>query len=94
MPTNAVVRGSTDIATSGWDKVSSDSVICSGTLRMKSANTSAVLIRSAGNPTVTVPLEAGSTYPLVNIDISTLELQASESGQGFEFVGDTYRSAS
>ncbi len=92
MDNPAVIRGSANISIGGtWDKVSSTSVICSGTLRIKSANSGSVTVRHTDDPANAHVLEAGSAWPLVNVDLNKIEVTADVANQGFEFVGDTFR---
>lgn len=92
MDNPAVIRSSANISTGGtWDKVSSTSVVCSGTLRVKSTNTGSVTVRHSDFASEAHVLEAGSSWPLVNIDLSKIEVTADIANQGFEFVGDTFR---
>lgn len=92
MPAAAIIRGSIDVATASWDKVNPTELTCSGTLRIKSGNSGTITARWADDTTNTAVLEAGSVFPLVNVDLSKLELQASAADQGYSFIGDTYRS--
>jgi hypothetical protein len=92
MAAKAIFRGSIDISTGGtYDKVNATELRASGTLRIKSSNTGTVTVREADDTSNAVALEAGSVFPLVNVDLSKIELTASASDQGFEFVGDTDR---
>jgi hypothetical protein len=87
----AIFRGSADIDDSAFEPINATSLVCSGLLKINTDNTGTVTVRYAEDTDHEVVLEAGSSWPLVNVDLAKIELQASAANQGYQFVGDTYR---
>ena len=85
-----IARGSADTPTA-WTAISPDTLVVSGTLTALASNTGTIAVRSAETVGSTATLEAGASFPLVKVDLATIQLQASASGQGFSFIGDNDR---
>ena len=85
-----IARSSSSTPTS-WAAIDSAATLFSGTLIIDADNSGTIAVRDAGDTANTATLKAGDVIPMVRVDLTALQIQASAADQAYRLVGDNDR---